>query len=219
MRPRIRPVGVIFAILASLLLAAPTAAASPWTSFSQSGTTASAEAYDCVENPDGTETCAGQHLFVFKGTMKASGEPTRKGDQVCYGEFSYTYDPETGEFLGEEHRSGCLFDAGTLTIDQHLTSATLAPTAIELVAWECDEFDCTETPAGSTVVYGTWTGFGPIMRHNSRSMFDDGSCIQVHADRSRMRHASFEGSFDAQYAQMSEGRFTFRTTCTVEEDF
>jgi hypothetical protein len=218
MRPRIRPAGVTLAILASLLLAAPAAAASPWTSFSQSGTSAYADTYDCWENPDGTETCENQSLYVFGGTMKASGEPTRKGEQVCYSEFSYTYDPTTGDFFGDEGVFGCTFDAGTLTIDK-LTSVTLAPTVIELTTWECDEFDCTETPAGSTTVYGTWTGFGPVMSQKSRSTFDDGSCVQVYADRGRMREASFAGSFDAQYAAILEGRFTFRTTCTFDEEF
>jgi len=217
MRPRIRPAGVIFAILASLLLAAPAAAASPWTSFSQSGTSAFADTFDCTENLDGTETCESQSLFVFEGTMKASGEPTRKGEQVCYSEFSSTFDPMTGELVDEQGVFGCTFDAGTLTID-NLTSIILAPTVIELMAWECDEFGCTETPAGSTTVYGTWTGLGPTMSQKGRSTFDDGSCVEVNADRSRMRDASFVGSFDAQFAQMSEGRFTFRTTCTFEEE-
>lgn len=218
MRPRIRTTGVILAILASLLLAAPAAAASPWTTFTQSGTTAFADTYDCWENPDGTETCENQSAYVFKGTMKASGEPTRKAEQVCYSEFSYTYDMATGESLDEEGVFGCSFDAGTLTID-NLTSIALAPTVIELTAWECDQFGCTETPAGSTTVYGTWSGYGPIWSHKGRSTFDDGSCIQVYADRGSMRAASFAGSFDAEYAQMSEGRFTFRTSCTFEEEF
>jgi hypothetical protein len=218
MRPRIRPAGIILAILASLLLAAPAAAASPWTTFTQSGTTASADAWDCRENPDGTETCENQSVYVFKGTMKASGEPTRKGEQVCYSEFSYTFDPSTGEFLDDEGVFGCTLDAGTLTVD-NLTSIALAPTVVELTAWDCDEFGCVETSAGSTTVYGTWTGIGPIMSHKGRSTFDDGSCIQVYADRGSMREASFVGSFDAEYAQISEGRFTFRTTCTWEEEF
>ncbi len=217
MRPRIRPAGVIFTILASLLLAAPTAAASPWTSFAQSGTNASADTYDCTENPDGTETCEGQSLYVFEGTMKASGERARKGEQVCYSESGYTYDPTTGELFDQEEVFGCTFDPGTLTVD-NLTSIALAPTVIELMAWECDEFACTDTPAGSTTVYGTWTGMGPVMSQKGRSTFNDGSCVQVYADRSRMRQASFAGSFDAQNAQMSEGRFTFRTNCTLEEE-
>jgi len=114
-------------------------------SFAQSGTNAFADTYDCTENLDGTETCESQSLYVFEGTMKASGEPARKGEQVCYSEFGYTYDPTTGEFLDEQGVFGCTFDAGTMTIDK-LTSITLAPTVIELMAWECDEFACTETP-------------------------------------------------------------------------
>lgn len=215
MRPRIRTVGILV-LLASLLIAAPVAAASPWTSSNQSGTTAFADAIECQENLDGTVTCEGESLFVFAGTMKINGEPNRKGEQVCYGESISTFDPTTGELLDDEGVFGCALDAGTLSID-NLTSIVLAPTVIELTAWECDEFDCTETPAGTATVSGTWTGVGPISSHKGRSTFDDGTCIQVDSDRSSFREASFTGSFEALSAQMSEGRFTFRTSCTFEE--
>lgn len=79
---------------------------------------------------------------------------------------------------------------------------------------ECDEsFECTETPAGSTTVYGTWTGVGPVMSQKGRFTWDDGTCVQVQADKGSFREASFTGSFDAQFAQISSGRSTFRTTC------
>ena len=44
-------------------------------------------------------------------------------------------------------------------------------------------------------------------------MWDDGMCVQVQADKGSFREASFTGSFDAQSAQMSSGRSTFRATC------
>ena len=204
---------ILLAIIAALLVAAPTAAASPWSSFSQSGTSAFASSSDCSENLDGTVTCEDQSLFVFEGTMKASGERPQKGEQVCYSEFTSTSDPNTGEPIDSDGVVGCTFDAGTLTIND-LSSIVLAPTVMDLMAFQCDGFDCTETPAGSTTVSGTWTGVGPVISQKGRFTFDDGACVQVNAEKGSFREASFEGSFDAQFAQMRQGRFTFRTTCT-----
>jgi hypothetical protein len=206
------PGAILLAIVAALLLAAPVAAASPWASFSQSGTSAMADTFDCMQNADGTETCSGESLFVFEGTMKASGERPTKGEQVCYSQYTDTFDPETGEPIDSESLFGCSLDAGTLTIND-LDSIVLAPTVIELMTIECDEFECTETPAGSTTVHGTWTGIGPVMSQKGRFTWDDGMCVQVQADKGSFREASFSGSFDAQFAQISSGRSSFRTTC------
>jgi hypothetical protein len=207
------PGAILLAIVAALVLAAPAAAASPWFSFSQSGTSAMADTSDCTENIDGTLTCAGESLFVFEGTMKASGERSTKGEHVCYGQFTETFDPETGEVIDSQSVSGCTLDAGTLTVND-LDSIVLAPTVIELMTIECDEFECTETPAGSTTVSGTWTGTGPVVSQKGRFTWDDSVCVQVQADRGSFREATFEGTFDAQHAQMRTGRSTFRTTCT-----
>ncbi len=208
------PNSILMAVVAALLLAAPAAAASPWFSFSQSGTTASADNSDCTDNADGTVTCQGESLFVFEGTMKASGERPMKGEYVCYSQYTDTFNPETGEPIESASLFGCTLDAGTLTVND-LDSIVLAPTVIELMTVECDDaFECTETPAGSTTVYGTWTGVGPILSQKGRFTFDDGTCIQVNAERGSFREASFTGSFDAQFAQISSGRSTFRTTCT-----
>ena len=204
---------ILLALSAALLLAAPAAAASPWDSFSQSGTSAMADSSDCTENTDGTVTCSGESLFVFEGTMKASGERPTKGEHVCYSRYTDTFDPETGEPIDLDNVSGCTLDAGTLTINE-LDSIVLAPTVIELMTIECDEFECTETPAGSTTVYGTWTGVGPVMSQKGRFTWDDGTCVQVQAEKGSFREASFTGSFDAQFAELRTGRSTFRTTCT-----
>ncbi len=207
------PGAILLAIVAALVLAAPAAAASPWSSFSQSGTSAMADTSDCTENADGTVTCSGESLFVFEGTMKASGERPTKGEHVCYSQFTETFDPETGEVIDLQSVSGCTLDAGTLTVND-LDSIVLAPTVIELMTIECDEFECTETPAGSTTVSGTWTGAGPVVSQKGRFTWDDGVCVQVQADRGSFREATFEGTFDAQHAEMRTGRSTFRTTCT-----
>jgi hypothetical protein len=210
MRTRFRLASAI-AILAAILIAAPASATSPWTTIKQSGANAYAFNQECTENADGTVTCANQSIDVFEGTFRQSGEPVRRGEQVCYSEFTDTFDPTTGE--GESSGVfGCTFDAGTLTVDD-LTSITLAPTVIQLTAIECDSSGCTESPGGTTTVSGTWTGVGPIVTQKGRFKFDDGVCVQVQADKGTSRQASFEGSFVALEAAIGEGSFTFRTNC------
>ena len=211
MRSRYKPASVVLAILAALLIAAPVAAANPWQTFKQSGTNAFVFAQVCTENPNRTVTCEGESLDIFEGTTRQSGQPTVSGERVCYGQFTDTFNPRTGE--GESSGVfGCTLDAGTLTID-NLTSITLAPTVIELTALDCDSTGCTESPAGTITVHGTWTGVGPIVTQKGRFTFDDGTCIQVNADRGSFRQATFDGSIAATQAMMGEGTFTFRTSC------
>lgn len=211
MRSRFKPANVVLAIMATLIIAAPVAAADPWLTFKQAGTSAFASNVECVENPNRTVTCSGQSIDIFEGTTKQTGEPTRSGERVCYSEFTDTFNPRTG--VGESTGVfGCTLNAGTLAIN-NLTSITLAPTEIELTARECDSSGCTESPAGSITVHGTWTGVGPTVTQKGRFTFDDGTCIRVNADRGSFRQATFEGSIDATQAMMGEGTFTFRTSC------
>jgi hypothetical protein len=211
MRPPFKTAGAIVAILAAGLLAAPVLAGE-WTVVRQAGTQAYAFVGTCTDNPDGTTSCDGQSINVFEGRLQLPGEPTRRGEQVCYSEFSETFDPSSGAVVAYHALFGCALDAGTLDADR-LTLIELEPTVVELTAMECDASTCTESPAGSTTVEGRWTGVGPISSQKSKYRFDDGSCIQVNADRGSQRAASFVGSIDATEALMSEGTFTFRTTC------
>lgn len=213
MGPRSRLASAIVALLAAILFVAPVAAASPWTTFKQSGTNAYASQEDCVDNANGTTTCDGQSIDVFEGTTREGGAPTRKGEQVCAGDYRYTFDSNTGEIVDATGRFGCTLDAGTLTVD-HLSLITLAPTAIDLTAFACDPSGCAEYPAGSTTVSGTWTGEGPISTNTGRFRYDDGLCVQVNADKGSFRQASFEGSIVATNAAMGRGTFSFRTNCS-----
>ena len=211
MYSRFKPAGVVLAILAALLIAAPVAAAGPWQTFKQSGTNAFAFNEACTENPNRTVTCEGESIDVFEGTTRQSGQPTVSGERVCYSQFTNTFNPRTGD--GESSGVfGCALNAGTLTVN-NLTSITLAPTVIELTASECDSAGCTESPGGTITVQGTWTGVGPTVSQKGRFTFDDGTCIQVNADRGTSRQATFDGSIEAVQAMMGEGTFTFRTSC------
>ena len=213
MHSRSRPAGLIAALVAVLTLAAPAAATSPWVNFSQSGTAANADTQQCAENTDGTVTCSGESLSVFQGKIKAPGERSRQGDVVCYNRFMFTFDPASGVPVDEESVSGCTFDAGTLSVDK-LTSVVLDPTIVELVSIDCsDEAECTETPAGSATVQGVWNGAGPITQQSGKFRFDDGTCVQMQAEKAIFREASFDGSFESTSAGLSSGTFTMRTSC------
>lgn len=184
------------------------AAASPWITYRQSGTNAYAWLDTCVDIENGTVTCEGKFMDAFESSLREGGAPTRRGEQVCAGDYRYTFDSNTGEIIDSAGRFGCTFDAGTLTVDR-LDSIDLAPTVIELTAHVCDPTACTESPAGSTTVHGTWTGEGSLSTNQGRFKYDDGLCSQVYADKGTFRQASFEGSFDASWATMDEGTFTF----------
>lgn len=211
MRLRFRLAGTIVALATALLIAAPVATASTWTVFSESGTRAFAANGECTELPDGSLVCENQFVDVFRGTVKATGEPTFNGQRVCYHESVDTF-AANGSFIGSHGRSGCTLDAGTLTIKK-LASITLAPTLVELREMECDAFECTESPGGTVTVSGTWTGTGPIVRQSGKFQFGDGTCRQLHSDRSRSRQAEFEGSIETAGAGVGDGSMTFRTNC------
>jgi hypothetical protein len=225
MRLRLRFATLIVALLVAFL-AAPVAAATTWQTFSQSGTQAFAvegprTIADCTDNPGPTVTCENESIDVFKGTEKATGVPSRKVERACYSQSSDTFNPKTGAGTSEV-LFGCTEGARTLTIND-LDSIVLAPTPIDLVSFTCtftqETFECTEpTPGGTITVSGTWTAEGPVFTQRSKFRFDDGTCMQVDASKSRSRDASFDGGIsgnpiEANFAAVSQGSFTFRTSC------
>jgi len=197
-----------------LLAAVPVTAASAWSTYGESGTRAFAASVECVEGPvDGQSTCNGRFLDVFEGTLRIPGESKLKGDQICYFAFTETLDADTGEPIASRHLSGCSFDVGTVSASG-LTAVSLAPTVIELSAFDCDAFECSEpAPAGTTSVNGTWIGVGPIYSEKNRSMTSDGTCVDVSVNKGERREASFSGSF-AGDASIAQGTFTYRFKCS-----
>jgi len=202
-------------------MAGPALAAQPQFVFKESGTSAFAEAdFSCTDNEDGSTTCTGTFLDVFAGKSKELGTSTMRSERVCYSQFSDTFDTATGEFIEFTGVSGCAFDTGTLTID-NLTSITLAETEIPLFEFVCDLDRCTESPDGTVVVEGTFTGVGPISSQKGKFRFDDGTCTSADAQKGIFRDASFSGTvngdpFAAEFASIGQGKFSFRTTCGGE---
>jgi hypothetical protein len=212
MRSSTRLLGGIVGILAAGLLATPVAAASPSYVSKESGTSAYAYTEECADNTDGTVTCESSSLDVFKGVTKQSGLPTFRGDRACYSSSTYTFDPNSGTPGESNGLFGCAFHSGTLRINR-LISISLAPTSVELTRVECSATECTETPAGTITISGTWTGVGPTSTSKGRFRFDDGTCVQVNAERSRSRQATFVGTLAGANARMATGSFSFRSNC------
>jgi hypothetical protein len=212
---------VVAALAAVILLTTPAAAAKWEFAATSSGTSASAQSeFVCTDNSDGTTTCTSAGVFVFSGRSKEIGTSTVHTEQVCYNESSDTFDTETGEPIAFGGLFGCAFDTDTLTVDD-LSSLTLAVTEISLVEVVCDPDSCTEEPDGTVIVSGEWTGIGPLSSQRSRNRFDDGSCVQMDSQKGTFRQAEFSGTVDAdpllaEFADLSEGTFSFRTSCAFE---
>jgi hypothetical protein len=193
--------------------ATPVAAVGPWAAASQSGVQAYASNDACTESADGTIACAGEFISVFSGTTKSTGAPTEKGQQVCYSSYTATFDADTG--VGDSRGvAGCAIGGRTVDIDA-LDSVTLDATVIELLEFVCDATTCTETPAGTVSVSGSWIGVGSILRQASRQRLDDGSCLQLYADRGRVRSATFQGSITASEAAIRDGMFSLKSSCAL----
>lgn len=211
MRPRFRVTSVAIALMSAVLIAAPVAAASPWTVYKQSGVSAYAFEDACTDE-DGTTTCEGRSIDVFEGTTQEPGMPKRTGEQVCYSQYREVMDHDAGELIEYRAVFGCRLGGASVTTDG-LTSTTLAPTIVELTAIACDASTCTESPGGSISVQGAWTGTGPTSSQRGKFAFDDGSCVQRNADKGTSRQATFVGSIAALDARIGTGSFTFKTNC------
>jgi hypothetical protein len=202
MRLRHRLVGALGAILIAFVLAAPVAAD---TTGGGNGTSASAfHDGGCTDNGDGTVTCLGTELDAFKGKVS--------GDEVCYDDFTTTYDENTGEPVSSHESFGCAENPGTVSANK-LTSVGVASTDIALETIDCVGFDCTFSDGGTLSVDATWTGIGKTFKSSSSQHYRDPSCVEVDRNKSTSRNATFDGPFDATFAQIAIGTSSFRIRC------
>ena len=198
-----RTVATILALIAMLVVGVGPVAAD--TTGGGNGTQATAfQDGGCTDNADGTVTCSGTELDAFKDKVS--------GDFVCYDEFTYTFDQDTGDQLSSSDSSGCADNTGNVTVVK-LTSVDLASTDIALTTFSCDANDCTESDGGTISIAATWTGIGKTFKSRSSSHFRDESCVEVDQSKSTARNATFDGPFDASFAQISVGTSSFRIRC------
>jgi hypothetical protein len=203
MRLRHRLVGALGAILMVFVLAAPVAAD---TTGGGNGTDANAvQDRGCTDNGDGTTTCSATQLDAFKGKLS--------GDMVCYDDFTFTVENDTGDPVSSHESFGCTENSGNVSVNK-LTSVVLASTDITLTTQDCGaNGDCTESE-GTISIAATWTGIGKTFKTSSMSHFRDPSCVEVDKSKSTARNATFDGPFDATFASISVGTTSFRIRCT-----
>jgi hypothetical protein len=203
MHLRHRLVGVLGAILIAFVLAAPVAADT--TPGGGNGTQATAfQEGGCTDNGDGTDTCSGTELDAFVGKVS--------GDVVCYDDFAYTFDANTGDGLSSHESFGCAKNPGTVSTEK-LESVDVASTDIALTTIDCDANGCTESDGGTISIAATWTGVGQIFKTSSSSHLRDPFCVEVDKSKSTFRNATFDGPFDASFAEISVGTSSFRIRC------
>jgi hypothetical protein len=199
---RHRLVGALGAILMVFVLAAPVAAD---TTGGGNGTAANAVQDDgCPDNGDGTTTCSGTTLDAFKGTVS--------GDFVCYDQFTFTFENDSGDQISSHESAGCTENSGNISVNK-LTSVVLAPTDIALTTIDCDAIDCTKGDGGTISIAATWTGIGKTFKSSSTFHSKDPTCVEVDKSKSTSRNATFDGPFDATFASISVGTETFRFRC------
>jgi hypothetical protein len=231
---------IAFRIFTTLLAAATLALAGPAVasagqpfSFSQRGISADAAWEECTENTPrrGTTTCTFTFLFAFQGTERATGEGAFKGTRVCLFVETFTFGgPGRGRSGGGgdsySFESGCTTaPEGTLSVARDLSSAALAPTTITLDTYECifdpetGEETCTVVSSREVTVSATWTAISGLVRSSERFTFRVEGCRETFSSRTKSRDAEAVGTLDGSslgtsiFASVSEGTFTFRSTC------
>ena len=202
MRLRHRLVGALGAILIAFVLAAPVAAD---TTGGGNGTAATAfHDGGCTNNGDGTVTCSQTELDAFKDKVS--------GDEVCYDELAFTFDENTGDQVSSHESFGCTENSGNVTVNK-LTSVGVASTDIALTTVDCDANSCIESDGGTISIAATWTGVGKTFKSSTSVHSRDNFCVEVDQFKSTARNATFDGPFDASFAQISVGTSSFRFRC------
>ena len=198
-----RTVATILALIALLVVGVGPVAAD--TTGGGNGTQATAvQDGGCTDNGDGTVTCSQTELDAFKDKVS--------GDFVCYDERTFTFDQDTGDQVSSHDSFGCAENSGNVTVNK-LTSVDLASTDIALTTFDCDANDCTDGDGGTISIAATWTGVGKTFKSSSSSHSRDQSCVEVDRSKSTARNATFDGPFDASFAQISVGTSSFRFRC------
>ena len=143
-------------------------------------------------------------LDAFKGKLS--------GDLVCYDDFTFTFENDTGDPVSSHESFGCTENSGNVSVNK-LTSVVLASTDIALTTQDWDaNGDCTESD-GTISVGARWTGIGKTFKSSSNSHFRDPSCVEVDQSKCTSRNATFDGPFDASFASISIGTESFRIRC------
>jgi hypothetical protein len=216
-------------VLALLVLSTGSAAAATGpggnASFGQDGKSAEASLNGCISHRHGTTTCTDVEISLFVGTTWDDVNGTIHARNLCLNVYTYTVVDATGAFVGEPTaESGCQgpLPSSALRFGGNLTSVTLATTTVPVGQVVCDKSTdpvvCVSGPTHDVKVGGTWTGAGPTLFQDVRSVVDDGTCRVTQSEKSHTRGAAFVGTFNgsrlsSDAAQISDGRTSFLSRC------
>lgn len=180
---------VMFALLAYAPAAAganASARATPRESFESVG-------FDAWSSVCGAQTCTDTYIF-------ASYQSTSSGETFSYAcADQFTYNIRTGRGSGS---GGCAENVD-LTVAGDLSSASLAPTAIEV----CGRRHC-ETIIVSAELEGT----GDLTTFKSRYTENDGTCTYTYSDTGQRRFATGSITFDGTTTDAEGWIYSAQTT-------
>jgi hypothetical protein len=186
-----RVMPILFVLFAMLAYAPAVAGASPRESFESVG-------FDAWSSECGAMTCTDTYIF-------AQSQTTSSGETFSYAcADQFTYNIRTGRGSGS---GGCAENVN-LTVAGDLSSASLAPTGIEV----CGRRNC-ETIIVSAELEGT----GDLGTFKSRYTENDGTCTYTYSDSGERRSATgsitFDGTTTDAEGSISSVQTTFSSRC------
>ena len=192
-------------VLTGFVTVAPVAAGKTplLTDFTSNGRGAGASSDTCVDLPDGTRECEAMSVDGFRGTIrdKATGF-AMTGARVCVSQRKWI--ELDGFLLSSIEAFGCRdrLSSKSVTI-QRLSTAHIA-TTVTVQTYACGETDCTPMSTRQIRVDLAFRGNGTVEPLINRSVFDDGSCRALTADRTFRRDATVSGTIDGKSAAFAE---------------
>ena len=151
--------------------------------------------FDAWNSDCDARTCTDTNVYASEQTT-SSGETS---SYVCVEQWTYNLRTGRGSFSG-----GCT-ESADLTVAGDLSSATLAPTDVEV----CDGRQC-ETITVSAELQGT----GETATHRSRFTERDGTCTFTYADSGARQSATGTLTLDGSTTPVDGSIYSSRTTVT-----
>jgi len=189
-----RRVMPILLVLIGLLAFAPAVAAdtasSPRESFESVG-------FDAYSSVCGAQSCTDTYVYAERQT-------TSSGDTFTYAcTDRFTYNIRTGRGTGG---GGCSdIPASALTVSKDLSSASLAPTSVDV---------CTRRQCDPITISAELQATGGSATFRSRYTESDGTCTYTYADSGQRQYAAGSITWDGATSDAQGSIFSSKTTVT-----
>lgn len=205
----------VAAVMLGLVASSASAAEGSRRPIRESGTSESFNAYstECTEQ-QGRTVCTDTNVYAETFTNQQGVESTF----VCVDTYTYSVS-RTGRYSELGSESGCTeVEGDAVTISGDLSSATLAPTDVELTS--CNRQGC--TVSRTVTVSGTLTGTGTEFTSTGRGTdkFDDCTVRYSYSSTGREGEGTITLDGTSMDATGGFGTTTYKTTysnCTFEE--